>query len=219
MDVFKNATNPYIASTQVAMGNAQLVAAEVLISKLLRKILGMSQRSFTYLVAVHAASLPLIGGLSAPFSPPVGYRAGVYATEKFVKGKGKQKGWGGNMAVLKAAAASVPAVWLAEYVVQTSGVGFHVPKPNIRDALMTAAAKMLTKPLIGMSFETILPAAVRNNFEVASALESAYNRASSLRGVGAAHPGEYTRHRGSLGHRTEPDPGTWDPNRPMQGLN
>ena len=65
MDVFKNATNPYIASTQVAMGNAQLVAVEVLVSKLLRKILGASNRSFSYLVAVHAASLPLIGGLSA----------------------------------------------------------------------------------------------------------------------------------------------------------
>ena len=207
MDVFKNATNPYIASTQVAMGNAQLVAAEVLISKLLRKILGMSQRSFAYLVAVHAASLPLIGGLSAPFSAPVGYRPGVYATEKFVKGKGKQKGWGGNMAVLKAAAASVPAVWLAEYVVQTSGVGFHVPKPNIRDALMTAAAKMLTKPLIGMSFETILPAAVRNNFEVASALESAYNRASSLRGVGATTEYQRKLRYGAGGHhRTEVDP-------------
>ena len=111
------------------------------------------------------------------------------------------------MAVLKAAAASVPAVWLAEYVVQTSGVGFHVPKPNIRDALMTAAAKMLTKPLIGMSFETILPAAVRNNFEVASALESAYNRASSLRGVGATTEYQRKLRYGAGGHhRTEVDP-------------
>ena len=62
MDVFKNVTNPYFGSTKIAMGNAQLVAAEVIISKLLRKVLGMQDRSFGYLTAVHAASLPLIGG-------------------------------------------------------------------------------------------------------------------------------------------------------------
>lgn len=183
MDVFKNATNPYIASTQVAMGNAQLVAVEVLVSKLLRKILGASNRSFSYLVAVHAASLPLIGGLSAPFSGPVGYRSPVYGTQAFPKKLaygGQEGGLGTNLDVLKAAAASVPAVWLAEYIVQTSGVGYHVPKPSIRDALMTAAAKILTKPLIGMSFDTVLPQAVRSNFEEASGLENAYNRASTI---------------------------------------
>ena len=83
---------------------------------------------------------------------------------------------------MKAAAASVPAVWLAEYIVQTSAVVFHVPKPTMRDALMTAASKILTRPLIGMSFNTILPEAVRRNFEEANALESVYNSASTLSG-------------------------------------
>ena len=44
MDVLKNATNPYFGSTKIAMGNAEIVAAEVLVSKLLRKILGMAPR-------------------------------------------------------------------------------------------------------------------------------------------------------------------------------
>ena len=175
MDVFKNASNPYIGSTEIAMGNAQLVAAEVLVSKLLRKIVGMAPRSFTYLTAVHAASLPLLGGLQAPFSNPVAYGPAFFGTAS------PKTSVGTNLDILKAAAASVPAVFAAEYVVNTSGAGFHVPKPSIRDALMTAASKMLTRPLIGMSFNTILPAAVRHNFEEAHALEERMNGASSLR--------------------------------------
>ena len=188
MDVLKNATNPFFGSTRIAMGNAQIVAAEVLVSKLLRKILGMEDRSFAYLVAVHATSLPLVGGLQAPLSNHVGFGASAFFGSVFAKAKGKARdvkatsSWipHTNLDILKAAAASVPAVWLAEYIVNTSGVGFHVPKPGIRDALMTAASKILTRPLIGMSFNTILPEAIRRNFEEASALESVYNSASSL---------------------------------------
>ena len=178
MDVWKNASTPYIGSTKIAAGNAQLVAAEVIISKLLRKMLGMSNRSFTYLVAVHAASLPLIGGFQGAISDPIGYKPTP------------------DLQVLQAAAATVPAVWAAEYVVQTSATGFHVPKPSMRDALLTAASKMLTKPLIGLSLNRILPDGVRDNFEQAGALEANYNRASNLRrqpGVGARV--EYKRGR------------------------
>ena len=188
MDVLKNATNPFFGSTRIAMGNAQIVAAEVLVSKLLRKILGMENRSFAYLVAVHATSLPLVGGIQAPFSKPVGFGPSAYFGSAFALPKTgaretkASRTYGTNLDIVKAAAASVPAVWLAEYIVQTSGVGFHVPKPGIRDALMTAASKILTKPLIGMSFNTILPEAVRANFEEANALESVYNTASALTG-------------------------------------
>jgi len=175
MDVFKNASNPYFGGTRILAGNAQLVAAEVIVSKLLRKILGMSNRSFSYLTAVHAASLPLIGGMQAPFSKPVGYGATVFKTGF------KDTRTGTNLDILKGAAASVPAVWAAEYIVNTSGVGFHVPKPSIRDALMTAASKMLTRPLIGMSINTILPQAMRHNFEEAQDLEAKYNLSSNIK--------------------------------------
>ena len=144
------------------MGNAQVVVAEVIISKLLRKVIGMQDRSFAYLVAVHAASLPLIGGLQAPFSKPYGYEPKP------------------NLKVLQAAAGTVPAVYAAEYIVNTSAVGFHVPKPSIRDALITAASKMLTKPLIGAALHSILPNAMRDNFEEAHALEANYNFASNF---------------------------------------
>jgi len=175
MDVFKNASNPYIGGTRIVAGNAQLVVAEVIVSKLLRKILGMSNRSFGYLAAVHTASLPLIGGMQAPFSRPVGYGATVF------KSASPSTTVGTNLDILKGAAASVPAVWAAEYIVNTTGAGFHIPKPSIRDALMTAASKMLTRPLIGMSINTILPQAMRHNFEEAQSLEMKYNLASNIR--------------------------------------
>ena len=178
MDVFKNVTNPYFGSTKIAMGNAQLVAAEVIISKLLRKVLGMQDRSFGYLTAVHAASLPLIGGLQAPISKSAGYGP------LFFKSATQDKTFSSNTDILMAALGSVPAVWAAEYIVNTSTVGFHVPKPVIRDALITAASKMLTKPLIGMSINTILPETMRDNFEQAHQLEVNYNRASNLRRTG-----------------------------------
>ena len=178
MDVWKNASTPYIGATKIGVGNAQLVALEVIISKLLRKMLGMADRSFAYLAAVHAASLPLIGGFQAAVSDPTGYKPTP------------------DLEVLKAAAGTVPAVWAAEYIVQTGNVGFHVPKPSMRDAMMTAASKMLTKPLIGLSLNRILPDGVRDNFEQAGALEANYNRASNLRrqpGVGGRV--EYKRGR------------------------
>ena len=92
MDVFKNATNPYFGSTKIAMGNAQIVAAEVLVSKLLRKILGIAPRSFGYLLAVHATSLPLIGGLQAPFSKSVGFGPSVFFGSGFKVDEKKRKG-------------------------------------------------------------------------------------------------------------------------------
>ena len=108
----------------------------------------MAPRSFAYLAAVHATALPLVGGIQAPFSKPVGYGPSAYFGSAFalpktgVRADKASRTYGTNLDIVKAAAASVPAVWLAEYIVQTSGVGFHVPKPSMRDALMTAASKI-----------------------------------------------------------------------------
>ena len=169
MDVFKNASNPYIASTRIFAGNAQLVTAEVIVSKLLRKILGMSNRSFGYLTAVHAASLPLIGGLQAPFTRPVGYGATVFRSAS------PQTTVGTNLDVLKGARFGQPSTSLIHPVLAFT-------YPNLRFAtLMTAASKMLTRPLIGMSVNTILPQAMRANFEDAQELEMKYNLASNIR--------------------------------------
>ena len=42
----------------------------------------------------------------------------------------------------------VPAVFFAQYVVNTSFEGIHVPKISIKDAFITAASKAITRPLM-----------------------------------------------------------------------
>ena len=161
MDVAKNSVLPLTASTQAAMGNAQRVVLEVLMSKILRKVLRMQDRSFLYLTAVHTISLPLIGGLQA-----------VVTDEKNFNQS--------NLQQIQAAAASVPGVYAAEYVVNTSNVGFHVPRPNLRDALITAAAKILTRPLIGNTV-AYLPGALTANFAEAFNVQNAMNQRSNMK--------------------------------------
>ena len=161
MQVLKNMGAPLTASTPAAMGNAQRVVLEVLMSKILRKVMRMQDRSFLYLTAVHALSLPLIGGLQSVFT-------------------GEQNFNSSNLQQVQAAAGSVPGVYAAEYVVNTSSVGFHVPKPSLRDALITAVAKILTRPLIGNTV-AYLPAALTKNFNDAFNVQSAMNDGSNIK--------------------------------------
>ena len=161
MDVLKNMGAPLTASTPAAMGNAQRVVLEVLVSKILRKVMRMADRSFLYLAAVHTLSLPLIGGIQAVLTAEQNFNST-------------------NMQQIQAAAGSVPGVYAAEYIVNTSSVGFHVPKPGLRDALITAVAKILTRPLIGNTI-AYLPAALVTNFNDAFNVQSAMNDGSNLK--------------------------------------
>ena len=160
MDVVNNATAPYLTNTNAAAGNAQRIVLEVLTSKILRKVLRMQDRSFLYLAMVHGLSMPMIGGFAGALVGP-----GALTDP--------------DMDQLKAAAASVPAVYASEYVINTSSVGFHVPRPNLRDALVTAAAKVLTRPLISYTID-YMPVAVQDNYGQAYQVQNAQIRASRL---------------------------------------
>ena len=165
MDVLNNTLLPVTESTEVAAGNAQRVVLEVLMSKIIRKVMRMQDRSFLYLTAVHTLALPLLGGFQAALSTSQDYNQT-------------------NLAQIQAAAACVPAVYTSEYVVNTSSVGFHVPKPNLRDALVTAVAKILTRPLIGNTIQ-FLPVGLQGNFGAAQKLQAIQNSGSRLnRGTG-----------------------------------
>jgi hypothetical protein len=160
MDVANNAIAPF-AGTERAAGNAQRLVLEVLVSKILRKVLRMQDRSFMYLAAVHGLSFPLLGGFQAVLSNPTNYQDS-------------------NLTQIQAAAATVPAVYASEYVVNTSSIGFHVPRPNLRDALVTAAAKTLTRPLISNTIG-YLPAAIQGNFVAALNVQHEQSMGSNLR--------------------------------------
>ena len=63
LNVLNNAILPFdVRKYDLVAGSAQLVAVEVVVSKVIRKILGMGGRGFTELAAIHAISLPFLGG-------------------------------------------------------------------------------------------------------------------------------------------------------------
>ena len=166
-NVFWNAILPYdVRNTTLVAGCAQLVAVEVIVAKLLRKILGMGNRGVMELAAVHLVSLPFLGGLAGFFDPNGGL-AGETWTDSLMAG-----------------AKAVPAVFLAQYIINTGASGLHIPKLSVKDVLVTAASKAISRPLIVLAYPK-LHATLQANFDLENALEQAQNAASNLKQAGA----------------------------------
>ena len=133
MNIFKNLAAPF-SSGKAIKGSISYVALEVLVSKLLRKIMQMDNKSWTELSVVHALTLPILGGVGAAFNgddnrPTRGYGAKKMATH------------------VKEGAKTVPALFTAQYVYNTycHGLGLHFW--SVKDALVMATAKILTRPI------------------------------------------------------------------------
>lgn len=119
-----------IRKTDAVAGFAEKVFIEVAVSKILRKILRMEDRGILHLTAVHYISQPIMGGFIAPLGKPRPTKDSTY-TQALIDG-----------------AKGVPAVWFAQYVVNTSLRGLHVPGLSMKEAFITAAAKALSRPLM-----------------------------------------------------------------------
>ena len=132
MNVPLNLVAPF-ASTDRIGGAAMLVTAEVITAKILRKFISAPAISWAELAFIHLVSLPFLGG-------PVGF----FDVNTPLTDSDFQKS---AMDGLK----GVPAVLLSQFIVSTANVGYHVPKFNMRDVLVTAAAKVLTRPLLQMT--------------------------------------------------------------------
>ena len=129
--VLENTVLPIdIRKTSGALGFAEKVFVEVVVSKILRKALRMEDRSVFQLAAVHYVSQPVMGGFIAPLGDVTTIQGSSYQQALMDGAKG------------------VPAVFFAQYVVNTSFQGVHVPKISIKDAFITAAAKALSRPLM-----------------------------------------------------------------------
>ena len=72
-NVFNNAILPFDFRRDKALiqGGLQLITLEVLVAKIIRKILGMGGRGIAELATIHTLSLPFLGGLSGFFAAPV----------------------------------------------------------------------------------------------------------------------------------------------------
>ena len=106
---FKNVVNPFnpmqTKGGQVILGNVEVIAFEVLISKIFRWALGLKKRGVLNLVALHAVSQGFLGGLGAPFGKSVNLQAKP-----------------GVVQAIKDGAKMVPAVYASQYIIHTANV-------------------------------------------------------------------------------------------------
>ena len=121
-------------TTQVG-GALGYVGVEVLISYIARRVFKIAPRPVTELAAIHALSLPFIGGLSAftDEEHPLGLEAPM--GEQFMEG-----------------AKGIPAVFASTYIVNTYLAGLHAPKLDVKDILITAAAKIASRPVMSFAY-------------------------------------------------------------------
>ena len=154
---------------KLLFGSLEYVAAEVVVSKVVRKIIRADTKGWLELAYIHALSLPFMGGTAAFFNEQAGY-AGTDA-------EGKPVGVVTNM---MDGAKGIPAVLIAQYIIASMSKGFHAPWFNMKDLLITAGTKAITRPVVGFVFK-YLPSASAENLLVLEHLIRRQRDASSLK--------------------------------------
>jgi len=152
-DSYTNILNTAVQPVDVrkfsqVFGAAEFVAVEVLVSYFARYLFKIEKRTVMELAAIHAVSLPLIGGLSASVQENhiMSYEA-PFADQVMDGSKG------------------VPAVFAAQYICNTALSGLHAPKLNFKDILVTAAAKIISRPLLSILYP-LLGDTFRSNLDI-----------------------------------------------------
>ena len=120
-----------IRTSEVVFGAVEYIAFEVFVSWMIRYMFKFEKRGLMELMAIHAVSIPLIGG------------AAGFVEENHILGY--EAPWGD---VLYDGAKGIPGVFVAQYLVNTALAGFHVPGINVKDILITAASKILSRVVI-----------------------------------------------------------------------
>jgi hypothetical protein len=161
-NVFNNSILPFdFRRDRVLAGSIQLVVVEVVISKLLRKILGMGNRGLIELAAIHTVALPFLGGLAGFFDPVKNAAHSKFADAAADGAKG------------------IPAIFFSQYLINTAMKGIHVPQISMKEALVTAASKVLSRPLIVAVYPK-LHASLQNNVDTTDLVVNLQQKVSNL---------------------------------------
>ena len=150
MNVVETAAIPIdLRKSEVVFGAAEYVFFEVFTHWMLMYFLKFEKRSFMELAAIHTVSLPFIGGLGAfvDFPHDMGYEAP----------------WGD---VIYDGAKGVPAVFAAQYLVNTALKGLHAPSIKFKEVLTTVAAKIISRVLLAGGYAYLPVDAFRNNLDI-----------------------------------------------------
>ncbi len=161
-NILSNAIVPIdVRKGKVFQGSVIYVAAEVAVSQLLRTIMSAPRKSFAELTAVHTLSLGIMGGANAPL-------------------KKKHTGYGGPFTEgLMNGAMGIPALYIAQYIYNTFFRGFHLSFWSMKDTLIMAAAKILTRPILDKLYSRAK--FIQNGLDAQASLEAHQSEASNLK--------------------------------------
>ena len=161
-NVFKNAILPF-AKAKFLMGSVQHVAAEVLVSYIIRRIFKAERKKVIDLAMPHVFSLPLIGGVNGAWV----YSKPMEQNEARLKDQAKES------------AKQFPALLLGDICWKISNQGWHLPSYKGRELLIMLVAKTLTRPLIGALYKS-MPEGMAVNFDALDWMFGAQAGASKL---------------------------------------
>ena len=165
-NIFKNAIRPISSGPQIK-GTLTYVALEVAVSKLLRTIMKADNKTVTELAVVHSISLGLMGGTGAALNNP-----GETVLPYGEKSSRRQ---------IMQGAKGIPALYLAQYIYQTFFNGFSMTFWSVKDALIMAAAKILTRPIAAKLYGK--NKFLQNSLDAQQFLEWNQNMFSNLRRI------------------------------------
>ena len=145
------------------MGSLEYIAAEVVVAKIVRKVMKADNKGWLQLAYIHALSLPFMGGAAGFFDANADYRSNPEFTGNLMDG-----------------AKGIPAVLVSQYIIDSMSKGFHVPWFNFKDLLITAGSKALTRPLTAFVYKYV-PSTVQDNLRVFDILVQRQSNASTLK--------------------------------------
>ena len=154
--------------TKLLLGTLEYIAAEVIVAKVVRKIMRADNKGWLQLAYVHALSMPFLGGAAGFFDPQEQYTG--------TDSKGKKIGCATQ---LWEGAKGIPAVILAQYIVESFAKGFHAPWFTLRDLVIMASAKAMSRPLLGTVF-SYLPQNMAESLAVLNLMVQKQQGASML---------------------------------------
>ena len=162
VNIATNAILPVdLRKTQLVFGNAEYVTVEVLVSALVRKFM-KAPKSWTSLIMIHTLSLPLMGGAQGFVGPIRSVDGGSDFKTLFTDG-----------------AKGIPAVLIAQWILETFNTGFKFPWFNMKDLLITAGAKTLSRPITALVYP-YLPSSAQDAYQLAESMIARQQTQSSM---------------------------------------
>ena len=153
----------FLDKPDLAFGVAQYVVLEVLVSRIFRFLLKEPAPWATDFF-VHVISIPFLGGLSAWTE-----ESEVFEDSDF-------------LTLLVDGAKGIPAVFVAQYVLQSFSIGPSLPQFHLKDVLITSASKAITRPIAGFLYKNVFGEQLREMWDDVDMLIAYQQDRSSVKG-------------------------------------